>query len=476
MRPTPPVEHNGLVGRAQRRREFLSSAAGFLGAVAMHSLAGAASSRATPPHYRPRAQRAIWLFQSGAPSQLELFDPKPQLARFDGEEMPQSLVAGQPVSQIKGRRMVVAAPRVEFAPRGACGMELSNLLPHLGSIADDIALVRSMQSQVIVHDEACTFVQTGHSQPGRPALGAWLSYGLGTMNRDLPAYVVLNSSGDPACTGPATRLWGSGFLPGVHQGVALRPGQEIVASLSNPQGVTRRLRRSQLDALRALDHAHQQQVHDPEIETRIEAHELAFRMQASVPEIADLSDESDDTLALYGVERGKPSYATNCLLARRLIERGVRFVQLFHGGWDHHYRLNANIKQLTAETDRASAALVIDLKRRGLLDDTLVVWGGEFGRTPMNQGGQAGDRFGRDHHGKAFATWLAGGGVKGGTVVGRTDEFGYDVVESPVQVHDLQATVLHLLGIDHEALTFRHQGRDFRLTDVNGEVVESLLA
>ncbi len=462
---------------ATSRRAFLKGAGGFLGSLALQSLACASANRGPlPSQFAPRAKRVIWLFQAGAPSQLELFDHKPMLTKLDGQEMPESLVKGQAVSQIKGRRLVVAASRMRFSKHGECGMELSELLPHTARIVDDIALVKSLHSDIITHGDARCLMQTGHSLAGRPSVGSWLSYGLGSMNQDLPAFVVLTSTSDPACAGPSAQLWGSGFLPGKYQGVLLRGGKEPVAYLRDPKTLTRSTRREQLDALAQLNEIRREAVEDPEIATRAESYEMAFRMQSSVPEVASWEDESDETLALYGAERGKPSYAANCLLARRLIERGTRFVQLFHGDWDHHYQLNANIKKLAGETDRASAALVLDLKRRGLLDDTLVVWGGEFGRTPMNQGGQSGDRFGRDHHGKAFCTWLAGGGVKGGVVHGQTDDFGYDVVAGRVGIHDLQATVLHLLGIDHERLTYRHQGRDFRLTDVDGEVIHDLLA
>ncbi len=455
------------------RRAFLTGSGALCASAALRINSVAHSG--IGPHHAPRAKRLILLTQLGAPSQLDLFDPKPLLRARDGEPMPESLVAGQKVDQLAGRQLRIAGSRFEFAPCGESGIELSDLLPHLRSVADSLCLVRSMHTDELNHDPAQTLLLTGHGRPGRPSAGAWLSYGLGRANDDLPAYCVLTSGGRTTSP-PQSRLFGAGFLPGAHQGVTLRAGDEAVLFLRDPDGVERVTRRAQLDALRALNEEQLRRVADPEIEARIEAYEMAFRMQASVPELTELSAEPESVLALYGAQPGQRSFANNCLLARRLVERGVRVVQLYHGDWDHHYQLPRRLPRLAAEVDRPAAALLLDLSRRGLLHDTLVVFAGEFGRTPMNQGGRTGDEYGRDHHGRAFSVWLAGGGVRAGSVVGATDEFGYDITDTPVHVHDLWATILHLLGLDHERLTHRFRGRDFRLTDVGGRVVPGVLA
>ena len=456
------------------RRAFLRGGGGLLGSLALHSLwrGGGEPGR---PHFIPRAQRVIFLFMVGSPSQIDLYDPKPKLQQLDGQPMPDSLVEGQRIDQLRGRNLVVAGSRFEFA-RGRGGYELSELLPNLSAVSDRIALVRSMHTDIINHEPAQSLLMTGSGLAGRPSCGSWASYGLGSANANLPTFAVMTSGPIAASQPLSARLWGSGFLPGQHQGVPLMAGKEPVRFLADPPGVDRQGRRQQLDALAQLNRMQLERVGDPAIESRMHSYEMAFRMQQEVPGIADLRQEDAATLQLYGAEPGVPSFAANCLLARRLCERGVGFLQLCHVGWDHHSQLVRGLCDRAREVDRPMAALLIDLERRGLLDDTLVVCAGEFGRTPMNQGGQTGDRYGRDHHGKAFSVWLAGGGIRGGTVVGATDEFGYQVVEDPVSVPDLHATVLWQLGFDHERLTYRHQGRDFRLTDVSGRVVQKLLA
>ncbi len=460
------------------RRSFVGgSAAAMASAAAGVRMVGVPMTgvpMAADPHFAPRARRIILLTQIGAPSQIDLFDPKPLLRERDGEPMPDSLVRGQEVDQLVGRRLVIAGSRFDFRRCGESGIELSELLPHLGSVADRLAVVRSLHTDVLNHDPAHTMLLTGSERAGRPSLGAWLTHALGSANGDLPAFVVMTSGTEPGDAPPA-RLWGAGFLPGSNQGVLLAPGPEPVPFLRDGDGVTAGVRRAQLDAVAELNGLRGALVGDPAIATRTAAYEMAYRMQSSVPELVDLSAESRSTLALYGAAPGQPSFANNCLLARRLAERGVRVIQLCHGGWDHHFQLPTRIRTKALEVDRACAALLTDLHVRGMLDDTLVVFAGEFGRTPMNQGGRSGDEHGRDHHSKAFSGWLAGGGVRGGQVVGATDEFGYAVTERPVHVHDLQATILHLFGLDHERLTHRFRGRDFRLTDVGGRVVPELL-
>ncbi len=433
------------------------------------------------PHFPPKAKRVIYLFQSGAPSHIDLFDHKPQLEANRAIELPASIRMGQRLTGMtSGQKSFPVAPTLfKFAQYGRSGMWLSELLPHTATIADDICLIKSMHTEAINHDPAITFIQTGSQQPGRPSIGAWMSYGLGSENQELPAYIVLISQGtgnrnDQPLFG---RLWGSGFLPSVHQGVKLRSVGDPVLYLNNPPGVDNAGRRELLNSVAKLNHMAEQSFGDPEINTRIAQYEMAYRMQASVPDLMDLSHEPASTFEMYGPDSRKPgTFAANCLLARRLAERGVRFVQLFHRGWDQHNNLPMQIRGQCSDTDQASAALIKDLKQRGLLDDTLVIWGGEFGRTVYSQGALTQDNYGRDHHGRCFAAWLAGGGIKGGMTLGETDDFCYNITRDPVHIHDLNATILRCLGIDHERLTYRYQGRDFRLTDVYGTVVKQILA
>jgi len=478
---------------AQRinRRHFLAGSGLGLGSIALGSLLGpgrsAAGAEAQPapvgglpglPHFAPKAKRVIYLFQSGAPSQMDLFDPKPTLQGRRGSELPDSIRKGQRITTMtSGQKNLPVAPSIfQFAQHGQSGAWLSELLPHTAGVADDLCFIRSMQTEAINHDPAITYIQTGSQLAGRPSMGAWTAYGLGSMNRDLPAFVVLLSRGrtdQPLYD----RLWGSGFLPSRFQGVKLRGGKEPVLYLANPAGCTTQTRRQMLDDIGELDGLHHAESGDPEILTRVAQYELGYRMQMSVPELTDLSGEPASVLDEYGPDVRKPgSFAANCLLARRLAERDVRFIQLYHMGWDQHGDLPAQIKAQCRDTDQASAALVRDLKRRGLLDDTLVIWGGEFGRTVYSQGTLTADNYGRDHHPRCFTVWLAGGGIKPGTTHGETDEFSYNIVRDPVEVHDLNATILHLLGVDHTRLTHKVQGRDFRLTDVHGKVVRQILA
>jgi len=480
--------HSALrVVQELNRRQFLGGAGLGVGAIAASSLA-APSSAAAPsggafaaPPVQPRAKRVIYLFQSGAPSQIDLYDYKPRLADLARQELPESVRQGQRLTTMtSGQGSFPLAPSVfRFARHGEGGGWYSELLPHIASIADDTCLIQSMGTDAINHDPAITFCQTGSQLAGRPSMGAWIAYGLGSVNRDLPSFVVMISRG----TGQAgdqplyDRLWGSGFLPTQYQGVKLRSGRDPVLYLANPGGCSPALRRSMLDDLAALNRERYAAVQDPEILARISQYELAFRMQTAVPALTDVSDEPASVLAMYGPEVHRPgSYARNCLLARRLAERDVRFVQLYHMGWDQHGSLPEQIARQCRDTDQASAALVKDLKQRGLLDDTLVVWGGEFGRTAYSQGTLTDVDYGRDHHPRCFTVWLAGGGVRGGMVYGKTDDFSYNVVENPVETYDLNATILWLLGLEHARLTYRFQGRDFRLTDVHGRVLEPLLA
>ncbi|MCC6729024.1 MAG: DUF1501 domain-containing protein [Chthonomonadales bacterium] len=433
------------------------------------------------PHFPAKAKRVIYLFQSGAPSHIDLFDHKPALRKHHAEELPASVRMGQRITGMTSgqKAFPCVAPMFTFQQHGKSGLWLSELLPHTGEVADDICLVKTVNTEAINHDPAITFIQTGSQQPGRASIGAWVSYGIGSENHDLPAYIVLISqgTGNPNDQPLFGRLWGSGFLPSVHQGVKLRSKGDPVLYLSDPPGVERADRRRMLDGVEALNRIAEESFGDPEINTRIAQYEMAYRMQASVPGLMDLSKEPESTFAMYGPESRKPgTYAANCLLARRLIERGVRFVQLFHRGWDQHGNLPTQIRGQCRDTDQPSAALVKDLKQRGLLDDTLVIWGGEFGRTVYSQGPLTSDNYGRDHHGRCFSVWMAGGGVRPGMTLGETDDYCYNIVQDPVHVHDLAATVLHCLGIDHERLTFRYQGRDFRLTDVAGSVVSRVLA
>lgn len=454
-----------------------------IGGVALSSLlaneAFAFPQKTGGPHldFPARAKNVIYLFMAGAPSQVDLFDYKPTLQRFDGQACPEELLKGERFAFIKGTPKLLGSP-YKFERVGQSGQLVSELLPHFKEIVDDVAIVRSMQTDQFNHAPAQLFMNTGFQQPGRPSMGSWLSYGLGTENKDLPAFMVLLSGQNAPDGGKA--CWSSGFLPTVHQGVELRSGGDPVLFVGNPDGVPADVRRDTLDALADLNRMRHAATLDPEIETRIAQYELAYRMQSSVPELTDLSKETPETHAMYGTEPGKRSFANNCLLARRMVERGVRFVQLYHRGWDTHGTgegddLTHQLPDMCRQIDKAAAALIKDLKQRGLLDETLVVWGGEFGRTPMNEGRSGSTYKGRDHHPKAFTMWMAGGGIKPGAV-GQTDELGYTVTEDPVHVHDLHATILHQLGIDHTKLTYRSQGRDFRLTDVAGNVVQKLLA
>jgi hypothetical protein len=422
----------------------------------------------------------VYLFQSGGPSHLELLDEKPELKRLHGTELPDSIRQGQRLTGMTSGQtsFPVVASKFGFRSCGQSGTRVSELLPHTGKVIDDICVIRSMHTEAINHDPAITFIQTGSQQPGRPSLGAWASYGLGSEAEDLPAFLVLIShgSGADANQGLLERLWGSGFLPSSHQGVKLRGSGDAVLYLSDPKGVNRNLRRKMLDGIAALNQRQLEKTGDPEIATRIAQYEMAFRMQTSVPDLIDTSKEPESTFELYGDDAKTPgTFAANCLLTRRLFEKGVRFVQLYHRGWDQHGGLPTNMPKQCRDIDQAQAALITDLKQRGMLEDTLIIWGGEFGRTVYGQGGLQ-DNYGRDHHGRCFSMWLAGGGIKAGQVHGQTDDYGYNIVRDPVHIHDLNATILQCLGFDHERLTYRYQGRDFRLTDIHGKVVEPLLA
>ena len=461
------------------RRWFFRQCGVGLGAIALSELlreAGFAAPASDDPlaikqpHHTARAKRVVFLFMAGAPSHLELFDYKPQLAKYDGTLPPKHLIDGYRAAFINPSSKLLG-PKFKFAKYGKCGAELSELLPHLADVVDDIAIVKSMVTDAFNHAPAQIFMNTGSQQFGRPSFGSWLTYGLGSETRDLPAFVVLNSGKKGPSGGNSN--WGSGFLPTVYEGVPFRGSGEPVLYLSNPRGIDNAIQRESLDAIQHLNRARLDVVGDPEIATRINSFEMAYRMQASAPELMDLSSEPKRVLDMYGAQPGKPSFANNCLLARRLLERGVRFVQLFHEAWDQHGNLKADLKKNCKDTDQACAALVRDLKQRGLLDETIVLWGGEFGRTPMVQGG--GDD-GRDHHPNAFTMWMAGGGIKPGLTLGQSDEFGFNATDDRVDVHDLHATLLHLLGFDHTKLTYRFQGRDFRLTDVHGQLVRKLLA
>ena len=457
------------------RRWFLQQCGIGMGGLAFHSLLGrdlaAATDAMAPraPHHKARAKNVIYLFMAGAPSHLELFDHKPQLAKFSGTLPPPDLIKGYRAAFINPSSKLLG-PKFHFGKYGNNATELSELLPHLATIADDITIVKSMVTDAFNHAPAQIMMNTGAQQFGRPSMGAWVTYGLGSESRDLPGFVVF-SSGKKGPSGGNSN-WGCGFLPTVYQGVQFRGTGDPVLYLSNPPGVDPTLQRETLDAVKALNQDRLDVVGDPEIATRINSFEMAGRMQTSAPELMDLTKESKETLEMYGATPGKSSFANNCLLARRLVERGVRFVQLFHEAWDQHGNLVKDLRKNCEDTDRASTALVKDLKQRGLLDDTLVIWGGEFGRTPMVQGGDDG----RDHHPNAFSMWFAGGGMKPGLTYGETDDFAFNVTKDKVHVHDLNATLLHLLGFDHKKLTYRFQGRDFRLTDVHGEVVKDLIA
>ncbi len=466
------------------RRHFFGRAATGIGVAALASLLSdqaraAAGGLPGLPHFPPKARRVIYLFQHGAPSQLDLFDYKPGLTRRRGEDLPDSIRMGQRLTGMTAyqARFPTAPSVFQFAQHGRSGQWLSELLPHLGQVADEMAIVRSLHTEAINHDPAVTFVQTGFQLAGRPSAGAWVSYGLGSENQDLPAFIVMVSQGSGGTQALADRSWGSGFLPTRYQGVKFRSGADPVLYLSNPPGYEGEARRRFLDDLARLNQMKLEECQDPEVATRIAQYEMAFRMQTSVPELADLSREPESTFELYGPDARKPgSFAANCILARRLAERGVRFIQLFHRGWDQHSNLPREIRAQCRQTDQPSAALVQDLKQRGLLDDTLIIWGGEFGRTVYSQGTLTEDNYGRDHHPRCFTMWLAGGGIRGGVTYGETDDFGYNIVKDPVSIYDLHATMLHCLGVDHTRLTYKFQGRHFRLTDVHGSVVKAILA
>ncbi|MSR54542.1 MAG: DUF1501 domain-containing protein [Gemmataceae bacterium] len=437
-------------------------------------------SLAAEPHFKPTAKRVIYLFQSGAPSQLDLFDHKPKLKDLFAKELPDSIRRGQRLTGMTAKQesFPVAPTKYKFAQHGKSGAWLSSLLPHTAKVADDLCFIKTIHTEAINHDPAITFAQTGAQLAGRPSLGAWIAYGLGSVAEDLPAFVVLVSqgSGNPADQPLYDRLWGSGFLPSRYQGVKFRSQGDPVLFLSNPDGVSAASQRKLLDDLAELNRLKQEKTGDPEIATRTAQYEMAFRMQSSVPALTDLSKEPASTFELYGEDAKKPgTFAANCLLARRMAEKGVRFIQLYHRGWDQHVKLPKQIEAQCQDTDRASAALIADLKRRDLLKDTLVVWGGEFGRTVYCQGKLTAEDYGRDHHPRCFSVWMAGGGIKPGISHGETDDFSYNVAKDPVHVHDLNATILHCLGIDHTKLTFKYQGRYFRLTDVHGEVVKPIL-
>ena len=465
---------------SQLRRQFLQTCGLGLGSLALTDLlgrsAGAASGPMAPrePHFPAKAKNVIYLFMAGGPSQLELFSDKPELKKFSGQAPPESFTKGRRFAFLKPDAKLLGSKRA-FAKYGQCGMELSELLPHHQQIVDEVCWLRAVKTDVFNHGPAKMFMNSGFQAPGRPSFGSWVTYGLGSESESLPGFVVLQSGG----RGPrgGNTLWSSGFIPSTYQGVPFRGQGAPILHLDNPPGVPADAQRDFIDTLKQLNGQRFQQTHDPEIETRINAYETAFRMQSSAPELISLSGETQETFSLYGAEPGKPSFAMNCLLARRMIERGVRFVQLYHTDWDHHggdgADLDKALTETTKQTDQASAALILDLKRRGLLNDTLVIWGGEFGRTPMGE-----DRatLGRDHHVDAFTMWLAGGGVKAGHVHGTTDDMGFGAVEGQVHVHDLHATLLHLLGFDHERLTYRFQGRDFRLTDIHGKLVPEIMA
>jgi len=472
--------YRGCDPKTLSRRWFLQQCGVGLGAISLAELlggrAGAASAAKSnnplavhQPHYPAKAKSVIFLFMAGAPSHLELFDYKPQLARFDGQLPPAELLKGYRAAFINPNSNLLG-PRFKFRQHGQCGAELSEIVPHLAGVVDEIAIVKSMVTDAFNHAPGQILMSTGTQQFGRPSLGAWVTYGLGSESQDLPGFVVF-SSGTKGPSGGNSN-WGSGFLPTVYQGVQFRGTGDPVLYLSNPPGVDRAVQEDSLEAIQALNQMRLARMGDPEIATRIHSFEMAFRMQASAPELMDLGREPKHILEMYGAEPGKPSFANNCLLARRLVERGVRFVELFHEAWDQHGNLVHDLKKNCLATDQACAALIKDLKQRGMLDSTLIVWGGEFGRTPMVQGGNDG----RDHHPNCFTMWLAGGGVKPGITLGESDDFGFNAIKDRVHVHDLHATILHLLGFDHTRLTYRFQGRNFRLTDVHGNVVRELLA
>ena len=469
------------------RRHFLSRLSLGVGSVALGSLLIPDLFRSKDEeilpagisHFAPKAKRVIYLFQSGAPSQLDLFDYKPLLNKMQGQDLPESIRMGQRLTGMTAnqKKFPLAGTHFTFNEHGQSRAWVSELMPYTAKIVDEICFIKSMHTEAINHDPAVTFFQTGSQQPGRPSFGSWLSYGLGSENKNLPDFCVFLSRGKGNIQPLASRLWGSGFLNSIHQGVQFRSAEDPVLYLQDPEGMDRTTRRNMLDKLARLNQIQLEEFNDPEISARIAQYEMAYRMQTSVPEVMDISDEPDHVFKLYGPDAMKPgTFAANCIQARRLIERGVRFVQLYHMGWDQHDNLPKDIRNLAKDTDQPSAALIMDLKNRGLLEDTLVIWGGEFGRTNYCQGNLTAENYGRDHHPRSFTIWMAGGGVKPGFVYGETDEFGYNVIKDGVHVHDFQATILHLLGINHEKLVFKHQGRRYRLTDVSGQVVKNILA
>ena len=462
---------NGLT-----RRHFFSRTA--TGMAALSSLLQGKTTGGF--HHAPKAKRVIYLFQSGGPSQIELFDPKPKLTQVQGTDLPESVRMGQRLTGMSASqsRFPMVPSRYNFAQHGKSGAWVSELLPHTAKIADKLTFIKSMHTEAINHDPAVTLIQTGAQIGGRPSMGAWINYGIGAETEDLPAFVVMISPGQGTGGQPLyDRLWGSGFLPSRYQGVKFRSVGDPVLYLTDPPSMQRNDRREWLDALGKLNTQRLDDTGDPEISTRIAQYEMAFRMQSSVPELTELAKEPESTFELYGEDARKPgTFAANCLLARRLAERGVRFIQLYHRDWDHHGKLPEGLPKRCKEVDQASAALITDLEQRGMLEDTLVIWGGEFGRTVYCQGRLTETDYGRDHHPRCFTIWMAGGGIKPGVALGQTDDFSYNVVEDPVHVHDLQATILHLLGIDHKRLTYKFQGRHFRLTDVHGSLIRQVLA
>ena len=491
--------HKGLnkIQNQLNRRDFLTKTSLGLGTMALSGLFGNSAfgnttginPTPTPfangigglpglPHFQPKAKRIVYLFMSGGPSQLDLYDYKPNLRAMHGQDLPDSVRQGQRLTGMSAGQSAIpiAASQFDFQQHGQSGAWVSELMPHTAKVVDDLCFIKTMQTEAINHDPAITFFQSGHQIAGRPSIGAWMNYGLGSLNDNLPSFIVLvskNAGGQPLYA----RLWGNGFLESRHQGVQFRSGKDPVLFLNNPDGYDAADRRQMLDYLKKLNEFQKDAYHDSEVDNRIAQYEMAFKMQASVPEVTDMSNEPDSVFDLYGEDSRDPgTYAANCLMARRLLEKDVRFVQLYHQGWDQHSHLPGGLANQCKKTDQATAALITDLKQRGLLEDTLVVWGGEFGRTVYSQGKLAGTNYGRDHHPRCFTMWMAGAGVKSGITYGQTDDFSYNVVNNPVPVHDFQATLMHLMGIDHERLVFKHQGRRYRLTDVHGHVVKPILA
>jgi hypothetical protein len=495
MHKDNPITERALL---QNRRTFLAKTAKGIGAAALATLMGnglsscvsglgetgperAIKGLLSNPHFAPKAKRVIYLFQSGGPSQLELFDYKPMLTKMRGQDLPESIRKGQRLTGMTSGQesFPLADSLYKFKQHGQSGAWMSELLPYTSQVVDDLCIIKSMHTEAINHDPAITFFQTGSQQSGRPSMGSWLSYGLGSENENLPAFCVLLSRGTGRPFGQPlySRLWGNGFLHSLHQGVQFRSGKDPVLFLNDPEGMSKMDRRNMLDKLEELNQKQYEEYGDPEIQSRIAQYEMAYRMQTSVPDLMDVSKEPDSIYRMYGPDATQPgTFAANCLLARRLAERGVRFIQLYHMGWDAHFNLPTQIKGQAKDVDQASAALITDLKQRGMLEDTLVIWGGEFGRTNYSQGVLTETDYGRDHHPRCFTIWMAGGGVKPGITYGETDEFGYNIIADPVHVHDFQATLLHQLGIDHERLTYKYQGRRFRLTDVHGKVIHDLLS